>query len=490
MPRRKNWRKSLAKKSICEEHISNEHISTKATDMTTMDKNGCAPGGAIDTRFGTCHQASLRLPAVSRGLQCTCIALMFIIFQIKVTDRRVPIDEILFAGDELYRTRLAELQSTKSFISKMLNFDELPRTVRIEDFVYSIIYDKFLFGILKYTPNVTGNVLDLAEGVNRLFRNHRSGLIIVDGLCSALSLNSNDQPVFFDSHSHGPDGLSTVDGRAIQITFANHTELVAFLLCYYESCNISLTATFDIQPLYVQNLSVTNDCTPTDAQSRCSASSQRVDANDSLLTKYFEDQERRKEYMKNYMKKRREEAEFKEKERVRSYVSKKKAREDLSFCEKELTAKCNKRQDEKERSKERERSLQAKRKARKTQEFCQKELTSKQEKRQDEKERSKERERSLQAKRKARKTQEFCQKELTSKQEKRQDEKERNKERERSLQAKRKARKSQEFCQKELTSKQEKRQDEKERNKERERTLQSMRKARETKEFSEKELSF
>ena len=61
--------------------------------------------------------------------------------------------------------------------------------------------------------------------------------------------------VFFDSHSHGENGLSSSDGASCLITFSNLDGLVAYLYAFYDSMKLDLTDTnlqLDFLPVNVK----------------------------------------------------------------------------------------------------------------------------------------------------------------------------------------------------------------------------------------------
>lgn len=176
---------------------------------TFMEKNL-----SVTRLFGTINQASDLFPAFSRGVQCTCIALMSIVLQNASTS--AELDEVLFAGDNLYRVRIAELQSTVQFVSKMLQFQELPKFVDVHEHQYEICYFEQIYGTvthIDWNQSCQSNNLNLKEGIELSFIGYSQGLIIVGGICSAIYMDDKSCPVFFDSHSHGKDGLSCTDRR-------------------------------------------------------------------------------------------------------------------------------------------------------------------------------------------------------------------------------------------------------------------------------------
>ncbi|XP_062614791.1 uncharacterized protein LOC134276564 [Saccostrea cucullata] len=400
--------------------------------------------------FATINQASNLFPPFSRGVQCTCNALMSII--LKSASTSAELDEVLFAADDLYRVRIAELQSTVQLVSKMLQFQELPKSVFVNDNQYEICYHEEIYGTVTHIDwDNSCQSNNLKAGIELLFRRFNQGLIIVGGLCSAIYVNDKNCPVFFDSHSHGEDGLSSADGRAIKITFSDIDQLVDYMFAFYQSCNISMTSQFEIQPVSVTQIT-----------SESNAGSKRP----SLIDKYFDfqenmskkcntsdsPQENRNEYMRNYMRKRRENSLIKQKDRESNLRSMTKARQSKEFKEKELASKKIVRENPERKQKDRESNLRSMTKARKSKEFREKELASKQKNRENFQTKQKDRESTLQSMTKARQK-----KELASKQKSRENSETKQKDRESTLKSKTKSRQSTEFCLKEREAKKRKR---------------------------------
>ncbi|XP_061190194.1 uncharacterized protein LOC133198057 [Saccostrea echinata] len=318
---------------------------------------------------------------------------------------------------------------------------------------------------------------NLKEGIEKLFTRYNQGLIIVGGICSAIYMDDMSCPVFFDSHSHGKDGLSCADGQAVKITFGNIDQLVDYMFAFYQSCNISMISQFEIQPVSV-----------TQKTSVSISGSERL----SLIDKYFEFQENmsrkctisesshgsKNEYMRNYMRKRRENSQKRERDKESTLRSMTKARQSKEFKEKELASKNSFRKNPETKKQDRESSLESKNKARKSKEFKDKELASKQRVRENPETKLKDRESTLKCMNKARKSKEFKDKELVSKQRVRENPKRKLKDRESTLKCMNMARKSKEFKDRELTSKQRVRENPETKLKDRESTLKCMNKAR------------
>ncbi|XP_062590040.1 uncharacterized protein LOC134251654 [Saccostrea cucullata] len=437
--------------------------------------------------FGTINQASNLFPAFSRGVQCTCNALMSIILQNASTSSEL--DEVLLAGDDLYRVRVAELQSTVQFVSKMLQFQELPKSVFVHGNEYDICYFEEIYGTVSHMDwNNSSQNKNLKEGIEQLFARYNQGLIIVGGICSAIYVDDKNCPVFFDSHSHGQDGLSRAEGKAVKITFSDQDQLVDYLFAFYQSCNISMISQFEIQPV-----SVTRKTSESNSRSeRRSLIDKYFEFQESMSTKYNisePSQKNRNEYMRNYMRKRRENTEITRKDRESTLRSMTKTRQSNEFKLKELALKQSVRENQETKLKERESALKSRKKARQSEQFREKELASKKRVRENPETKLKERESALKSRKKARQSEQFREKELASKKRVRENSETKLKERESALQSMQKARQSEEFREKELALKKRVRENPETKLKERESALQSKQKARQSEEFREKELA-
>ena len=57
---------------------------------------------------------------------------------------------------------------------------------------------------------------------------------------------------FFDSLSHGENGLSSSDGASSLITFSNLNDLVTYLYAFYDSMKLDTYLQFDFLPMNVR----------------------------------------------------------------------------------------------------------------------------------------------------------------------------------------------------------------------------------------------
>ena len=78
-----------------------------------------------------------------------------------------------------------------------------------------------------------------------------SGLLTIGAICSAV-FKKNGLYVFFDSHSHGGNGLSSSDGASSLIAFSNLNDLVTYLYAFYDSMKLDTYLKFDFLPMNVR----------------------------------------------------------------------------------------------------------------------------------------------------------------------------------------------------------------------------------------------
>ena len=254
-----------------------------------------------------------------------------------------------------------------------------------------------------------------------------SVLLISGSVCSAVSKRNNSY-IFFDSHSHGENGLSSSDGTSILMSFSCLEDLIAYLYAFYESMRIDLTMQFDLLPISTRK----NEHSGTHEKQP-----------ENLLEAYFHDQtlgqqqkavitsnsepilnikkkKNRKEYYRIYKQNARHNSTFKAKELVSQLKSKQKARQDRDYKAKELVAqlksKQKARQDRDYKAKELVAQLKSKQKARQDRDYKAKELVAERKHmhraRQDRDYKAKELVAQLKSKQKARQDRDYKAKEL------------------------------------------------------------------------------
>ena len=177
------------------------------------------------------------------------------------------------------------------------------------------------------------------------FVSSASGLLIIGAICSAV-LKKDDLYIFFDSHCHGKNGLSSSEGTSVLMSFKSLEDLVAYLYAFYHSLNIDMTLQFDLLPLTIQSHQQKTSCEfgvehQLEAYFKDQKMRQAKKEKEKLIDKYVPESATRKkkkkrtEYYRLYKRQKRDLFAFKEKEKSSQQVSKQKERQDPSFRTKE-----------------------------------------------------------------------------------------------------------------------------------------------------------
>ena len=312
------------------------------TDIPVATQPSSLLWNANRIMFGSFHKNDERFIDQSRGVQCTCNALC-ILTQDKIQNSS-DLDQILYEGDALYNRTITSLKTEGKFVHSLLSLEEIPNTVEIKTGQYFVEKQHIRYG---YLVNTSDNeaLPTLQCALETAFLKSTSVLLIIGAVCSAIS-KRNNLYVFFDSHSHGENGLASSDGTSILMLFSCLEDLIAYLYAFYESMRIDLTVQFDLLPISIRKneLSVIHKKQP-----------------ETLLEAYFHDQtlrqkqkavitkdsepivnvkkkKNRKEYLRIYMQNARHDSNFKAKELVAQRKSKQNARLDSNFKAKELVA--------------------------------------------------------------------------------------------------------------------------------------------------------
>ena len=102
-----------------------------------------------------------------------------------------------------------------------------------------------------WTLNEEHGLPTLQYVLNSALTSVSSGLLTIRAICSAV-FKKNGLYLFFDSHSHGQNGLSSVDGASIIISFSSLDDLVTYLYAFYDSMKIDLSLQFDFLAINVR----------------------------------------------------------------------------------------------------------------------------------------------------------------------------------------------------------------------------------------------
>lgn len=133
------------------------------------------------------------------------------------------------------------------FRSKLLTLEELPDKVNL--FIREISIDKYEIISGVFTQQLSSLELpSLHQVLHTAFQTSSHILFMIGSVCSAI-FKMNDEYYFFDSHSHGSDGMSCPDGQSELVAFQSLDDLVAFMYAVYDSMFIDISAQFDMLPI-------------------------------------------------------------------------------------------------------------------------------------------------------------------------------------------------------------------------------------------------
>ena len=293
----------------------NDTLGAQNSHNDTLQAHGCITEECNNDFFFASHnQSDDRYSSFSRGSQCTCMSLSMAIslFQ-NIAFSSQNLDRILFLGDNLYKKVVLDLQNEGQFRNKLLLFDELPSVLEYDNSHYVISKHTTIFG-LPIIESQNSEVLSLHEGLIFGLTVCDYILVMMGSICSCVA-RKGSKYIFFDSHSHGCDGLSSADGRACLIAFSSLDELVSYMYSFYTSCNIDFSSQFEVLPIDIGSLSHNFPDANPNLRTQRSVNASKTD-------QPFD----KKAYMKDYMRKRREEQHYRQIERKSELASKQKAR--------------------------------------------------------------------------------------------------------------------------------------------------------------------
>ncbi|XP_061178430.1 uncharacterized protein LOC133187077 [Saccostrea echinata] len=345
--------------------------------------------------FGSFHQGDARFSSFSRGSQCTCNALTMLIKSYEGFSFSTEfIDGTLIAGDQVYIMLVKNLQQKQMFLNKLLKFDELPSNLTLGENHHVIETFETIWGLL-VSEQQNSQVKTLHQALEEAFQVSRYLLIMIGAICSGIYKVSSNEYYFFDSHSHDSDGMSACDGKSVLVHSKGINDLVSYLYSMYNSMHIDFAMQFEILPISIKTL---HHSFP--EKSPLQKTFYKMDDHLSFA-KNSEDQNLcRKSYMREYMRRKRENVQFKQVERNKDSHAKKLKRQndDIKSRETEMgtIVRKLKRQNSEIKKKENERETAARRIKRQNVEIKEKErktnTAGRKEKRQIEKVKEKERE--------------------------------------------------------------------------------------------------
>ena len=326
---------------------------------------------ASDLVFGSFHQNDGRFSEHSRGYQCTCNALCMLSYaHCGDVDNSMVLDKVLYEGDALYQAVIRKLKSDGKLSQHLLSLEEIPDDFEVE--IGKFTLDKFHIesGPLIDTQDI--GLPTLHEVLQSAFLSVSSGLLTVGAICSAV-FKKKGEYAFFDSHCHGPNGLSATDGTSSLITFSSLDDLVRYMYAFYDSMKLDTSMQYDFLPINVkksqnkqsykdemarhmeayfndQRLRQANKSQSEVRSISNDLSSITIEKSKKALWAKRKESKDRSEYFKIYKRKCRQNSAFKGKERE----SKQSARKDPVFKTKERESKQSARKDPVFKNKERE----------------------------------------------------------------------------------------------------------------------------------------
>ena len=204
---------------------------------------------ASDLVFGSFHQNDVRFSEQSRGYQCTCNALCMLSYSLFLdVNDSLKLDKVLCEGDALYQTVISKLKSDGKFVQQLLSLEEIPDEFEVEIGKFTLEKFQIQSGPLVDTQDL--GLPTLHEVLQSAFLSVSSGLLTIGAICSAV-FKKNGLYVFFDSHSHGENGLASSDGASSLITFSNLNDLITYMYAFYDSLKLDTSLQYDFLPINV-----------------------------------------------------------------------------------------------------------------------------------------------------------------------------------------------------------------------------------------------
>ena len=339
-------RKEVANTELNEDNktlFCDDQFEVIDSDNQVVTQPSPLPWNADQIIFGSFHQNDERFVDQSRGFQCTCNALCMLIHN-EIQSSSV-LDQILYDGDTLYNHTVNSLKAKGRFVNSLLSLEEIPDTLEIKSGQYFVEKQTIACGTLVNTLEDEA-LPTLHSALEKAFLKSTSVLLIIGAVCSAIS-KRNNLYVFFDSHSHGENGLSSSDGTSILLSFSCLEDLIAYLYAFYESMIIDLTMQFDLLPVSIRKKqhSGSHDKQPENLleayfhDQTLRQKQKAVITNNSEQVLNVKKKQNRKEYYRIYKQSvRQQNSAFRAKELVAQRKRMHKARQDRYYKEKELVA--------------------------------------------------------------------------------------------------------------------------------------------------------
>ncbi|XP_013383043.1 uncharacterized protein LOC106153597 isoform X2 [Lingula anatina] len=203
---------------------------------------------------GRIHQGSEIFLEGNAGSQCTCMALMALVYNEVKNVREwdsTDVESILYAGDDLYQRNRGE----KTF----LLVTELPTEVEYNESTYIIGTEEALNGSLGMQESCPP-FYNLEDAVDLGYTQTGNFYFLMGSeelSYATMVLGQHDGRYYiFDSHSRNSRGLTDPNGKATVLELRSRSELVIYLRALASSLNLNDSTAFEVTPCKVR---LTND---------------------------------------------------------------------------------------------------------------------------------------------------------------------------------------------------------------------------------------
>ena len=344
-----NWQKT-SKENVKENEKENEKAGKCESSISSyIERNSNDVCSKIANKwneslrhiiFGSFHQNNERFSQQSRGFQCTSNALCMLVYSacLDINDGLI-LDKILCEGDSLYMNIVSKLKNEGKFIRPLLSLDEIPDEIEIEKGKFIVDKQPIVSGILVDSFDVDHGLPSLHCALRSAFVSASSGFLIIGAICSAV-VKKDDLYIFFDSHCHGKNGLSSCEGTSVLMSFKSLDDLVTYLYAFYDSLKIDISLQFDFLPLTIKIYQQETRC-KIGVEHQLEAYFKDQKMRQAMKEKYVSEsstckkKKKRTEYNRLYKRQQRELCAFKEKEKSSQQASKQNARKNPTFKTKE-----------------------------------------------------------------------------------------------------------------------------------------------------------
>ena len=109
----------------------------------------------------------------------------------------------------------------------------------------------FLIGAILVDTQENLGLPTLHNALHSAFNITSSGLLTIGAIWFAIFKNNNLY-MFFDSHSHGENGLSSADGGSVIVSFSCLDDLISYMYAFYDSMRLDMSLQFVFLPFTVR----------------------------------------------------------------------------------------------------------------------------------------------------------------------------------------------------------------------------------------------